>query len=127
MKKFTTLCLLACAFTISNNSFAMLTKTSSIKQIKKIRSFHTTNAWDRLAYNEAKNASAKASENNELLQKIINQNQKNNELLRAVIQQNYLLSHRVYNNCAQRDDNIHSKLIHFQDMLEKRYHIKMGE
>lgn len=118
MKKFTTLCLITCALTISNNSFGMLTKTSSIKQIKKIRSFHYRNAED---------ASAKASENNELLQRIINQNNKNNELLRAVIQQNYLLSHRTYNNYAQRDDNIHRKLIQFQDMLEKKYHIKMGE
>jgi hypothetical protein len=43
MKTITTVLLTsACALTITNNSFGMLTKTLPTKHIKKIRSFHTS-------------------------------------------------------------------------------------
>lgn len=82
----------ACAFAVINNSFGMLTKASSIKQIKKIRSASyaasieaSYKAQEREALNKA---NQEAEARNELLHKIIQQNEDNNKLLE---ENNYLL------------------------------------
>ncbi len=114
MKKSTALLVTtACALTITNNSLAMLTKASSIKQIKRIRSFYTNTPM----YN-----------NNELLHKIIQQNEQNNnllkennELLRAIIMQNYLsLCKEIQNNGIRNN-----KLDSLEKSLREKYNIQL--
>jgi hypothetical protein len=105
----------ACAFVVINNSFGMLTKASSIKQIKKIRS---------ASY-------AATTPNHELLHKIIQQNEQNNnllkennELLRITLQHNYLLSRSKYNGYCEKElkqlDSLH-------DFLKQTYNINPKE
>ena|SRR5579863_9525255 len=122
----------------SISSFGMLTKTLPTKHIKKMRSFHTSAPMHSLlAYGEAERAKKKAQEaldkantNNELLHKIIQQNEENNkilkennELLRAVIRQNCLLYDR---GSVQPGNNVvHKKLNVLHNFLEKKYDIEM--
>ena len=129
MKHITTFLLTsACALTITNNSFGMLAKTSSIKQIKKIRSFHTSkpmliNLFDIWAWEHARDASEKADGNQNLLQENNKMFKENNELLRAIIKQNYLLSYRAHYEV--RDTELTTKLNALHDSLEKKYNIKI--
>lgn len=118
----------ACAVAIINNSFGMLTKTSSIKQIKKIKAASIKASYKAQERKVLNKANQEAKVNNELLHKIIQQNEDNNKLLkennallRDVIQQNNLLSCHVGNTTALYE------IIHFNKMLEEKYNIKIYE
>lgn len=146
MKKLTTVLLTsAYVLTITNNSFSMLTKASSIKQIKKIKSFHTSkqpmNIFDILAWCDASDASKKASdnqellkENNNLLHKIIEQNKdnnnllkENNELLRAALKQNALHFSIQHNYLFKMPTADHyTKLSLVYEDLKKKYNLKIN-
>ena len=128
----------ACALTITSNSFGMLTKASSLKHIKKIRSFHTNSPmYNGNTYFEAKDINNKAQKildkanaNNELLNKIIQQNEQNNNLLkennallRIIPQYSYLLSKSKRNNQNYHYKEDADRMDSFHKLLEKQYNI----
>lgn len=138
MKKITTFLLISTSsLAFVSNSFGMqksLMRTISIP--KKVNCFHTTtpnhNIFDMLIWEQAIDASAKATDNNILLQKhnalldeIVKQNKENNDLLRAIIHQNHLLSYRQWNNYCCSDDNICKKLNNLNDTLKLKYNIEL--
>jgi hypothetical protein len=138
---------------IPYNSFGMLTKTLPIKHIKKIRSFHTSrplqdifSIWASMDAEKAnKNTQAildKANTNNELLHKIIQQNEQNNNLLkennlllRTIVKQNYLYASlkRSLANKKEFETSYygryyphkkgHRDLLEHYDTLKKQYEI----
>jgi hypothetical protein len=77
MKKTITLCLIACAFTSSNNAFGMLPKETTSNQNEPIVS--QDNKFDKIE-------SQRLQEKNNMLL------QENNRLLRTIITQNHLIS-----------------------------------
>jgi hypothetical protein len=155
MNKFNIILSSICTLT-SISSFGMLTKTSSIHKIatyKNIKSFHTNSPiYNQKTYSEAKDVNDKAQKildkaniNNELLHKIIEQNEQNNKilkennlLLRTIVKQNYIYKYhgQVVTNKKELQkrsewlqgyypkDTADLEIQRHQDLLEHFYSLK---
>jgi hypothetical protein len=118
--------LLACALTITGNSFGMLTKTSF--QIKKIKSFCTkTSSHDHPLIFKKEDLNISTKDNRALLREIIEQNKEINDLLRATLKQNALHFYIQHNYLFKMPTAGHyGKLSALYKSLEKKYNLKIN-